>query len=432
LTPYVITRTTAGVDAFQADACALLSRWLGAPSGIPVPDTTTLDGRRVFFSQVHSDGFVAASHFPGHPTCAEVLRDRIFSVYPLPTTVALDSCTVMRQGQDRGHLSPAHHENIARTIFTMPHLQAALEGGGRISTFAEITGGLQFINKRLLTGGKSCRLLLWPDRPEWSAALSASCDDAHIPWMGASSGLHASDADHAREFSGLYKGGYENVIASFERSGAPRRLAPVNLRYHFRSGSAISSVRALEQLHAWCMRQPLHPVTAHDYVRMRRDADRAKIFPLAHGRWLVTGAGHVRTWRLPADGRVPDMRRSECVSGWKQEGAVLYVHTHGKQRAVIALTDNPASQADQLRLQESGADILFHELQSRKSVFEIRGWAETAVTFAGIRPGAGCRLSHSQNAGEHAADPGGTLSLKLAPHTTYTLEILPPAHAASL
>ncbi len=73
----------------QLDLPAFLAQWLGADRSLPVPDTTTREGRRVFYSHIDSTGFSTPSTLPGFPLCAEVMRDRILGRYLLPVTVSV-------------------------------------------------------------------------------------------------------------------------------------------------------------------------------------------------------------------------------------------------------------------------------------------------------------------------------------------------------
>jgi hypothetical protein len=97
---------------------------------LPVPDVTTLDGRRLFFSTVMSEGWLSlkpARSFGEEPQLgSEILRDRLIVPFPdLPVTVAVLI----------GDLDPALGGPLATTgglvaqaLFALPQVQIATTG----------------------------------------------------------------------------------------------------------------------------------------------------------------------------------------------------------------------------------------------------------------------------------------------------------------
>ena len=96
----------------------------------PIPDVTTANGRRIYFSTVSSDGWLAlrpARAFGEEPQLAsEILRDMLIAPFPdLPTTVA-----VLAGDLDPSLGGPLAQtgENVARDLFAMPQVQIASTG----------------------------------------------------------------------------------------------------------------------------------------------------------------------------------------------------------------------------------------------------------------------------------------------------------------
>ena len=126
LEPYVAFRAPRENQPLFVDPFKFLGRWLGAASLFPAPDTTTRDGRRLFFSHISGEGFTATAPFPGRPMCAEVVRDQILRQHPLPVTVSIDSAAKKDAPADKPDPeSSLRHENVARSILSMTHVQAA-------------------------------------------------------------------------------------------------------------------------------------------------------------------------------------------------------------------------------------------------------------------------------------------------------------------
>jgi hypothetical protein len=167
----------------QADLFAFTAEWLAKGGITPAPDTTTLDGRRVFFNAFSAEGFTMPSALPGFRLCAEVVRERILSRYFLPFTVAV--CEADLRGWRPGQKpeDAPHFEQLARAIFDMPHVAAAsysfsqptqwtqedkingpLNEHAKTNRFdmeREVAGSMSYIHSALLPAGKSVSLMLW-------------------------------------------------------------------------------------------------------------------------------------------------------------------------------------------------------------------------------------------------------------------------------
>src|SRR5207247_9397871 len=106
------------LDPFRFFAAALQV----APS--PVPDPAPLDGLRVFYSHIDGDGFGDMSVVEKGKRSAEIVRDRIVKVFPVPVT-----CSVI-EAEIRGRVVGQKPEDeqqlteIARSIFRLPNVQA--------------------------------------------------------------------------------------------------------------------------------------------------------------------------------------------------------------------------------------------------------------------------------------------------------------------
>lgn len=446
LDPCVVRAPFDGAAPLGLDAGAFFKQWLRG-AAFPALDVTTLDGRRVFHAELLGDGFASPSTLPGHPTCAEVMRDRILSRYPLPVTVAVSEKQLGGGELERDHDTLVRNENIARTLLAMPHVQAGVIGA------SEKEGGspVEQLGHRLLTKGKEFEIVLWTGakgigaeatklrRPARLVCGSEHPRGAHgasprtLLW---NDDLHviASQPDDlalTSRFEGPSHGGYSALIEHFQRTEAPRRTAPVEARFHFESAARLSSLRAVEDVLQWCLRQPLHPVTARQYSLMAADARSAKVFQLATDHWLITGAGECRTLRFDASAGVPDIGRSTGIAGWRREGSALYVHTLGAPRVELVMTGlERAPAAVRPWLVESSADLRFHQINRQRAVMDVHGWREAAVVFAGLPPHGHCRVSSRGKLRDEHADAAGRLSLKLPPRTTVSLDFCPTPDVA--
>lgn len=473
LDPYVAQRAGADSQQMLADPFRFLALWLGHAEEFPVPDTTTRDGLRVFFSQIDGTGFTDKSHLAGHPACAEVVQSRILKNIPLPVTVSLMEADTRAFRQGQNPRDRQRFENIARSIFSIAHVQAASHSFSNAGTELNVTGraametttvereiggSIDYINRWLLPATKRVEVMLWPDdcRPgdralEVCRTLGvenmnggrnvisslnpgiSGIAPRSMPWGGEIQIFSASPVAYAASgtISGHDLRGVADVFDGFARTENPRRLKPIDLHYDFRAAAQPASVGALEKICTWCAESPLHPVTVRDYARSVRDAARTKIYQAAPRSWIVVNAGDLRTLRVPASAGVPDLARSRGIAGWKTEGDVTYIHTTGRPCTELALTEPAVITPPRLRLVESGADLHFFEMNATRAVFEAGGWSATDVVFAGIPPGAMVDVKTNKQPGRIQADASGTLKLSLTPHSTVALSIPPLSYAAA-
>lgn len=95
-----------------------------ATDDLPKPDTTTLSGRRIYYSHVDGDGWRSLSLVPDYrekkKTVMEVLLREVFQKYPdLPVTVAPVAVDL-----DPSWFGTKENEIIAKEIFALPHVEA--------------------------------------------------------------------------------------------------------------------------------------------------------------------------------------------------------------------------------------------------------------------------------------------------------------------
>ncbi|WGH78732.1 polysaccharide deacetylase family protein [Jannaschia ovalis] len=98
-----------------------LGRW-------PVPDTTTLSGRRLYFSHIDGDGWNNVSEIPlpwdERPLSAEVINERILKAYPaFPVGVGLIGGDV-----DPTLGAPDAGARLARDAFALPNVEIGVHG----------------------------------------------------------------------------------------------------------------------------------------------------------------------------------------------------------------------------------------------------------------------------------------------------------------
>ena len=141
--------------------------------------------------------------------------------------------------------------------------------------------------------------------------------------------------------------GYERAIETFELTGAPRRLKPINIYYHAYSASKRASITALDKVYRWALAQPVNNLHASEYIRKVHDFNTLVVAragaggltgsPDAAAQWLVRGAGELRELRLPASLGHPVLDAASGLTGYNRANDQHYLHmARGEARVALA------------------------------------------------------------------------------------------------
>ncbi|MGH7367983.1 MAG: polysaccharide deacetylase family protein [Candidatus Rokuibacteriota bacterium] len=344
----------------------------------PRPDTTTQCGRRIFYSHIDGDGLRNRSEVRPGACSGQVILDEILARYPLPTSASV----VVAEVEPTLLGSPEFHE-LARAIYARPNVEAGshsythpLDWEKRTRSFAlpevpysvetETAGSIRYIEERLLPRGERVRLFQWPGSTRVSEAALAILAGLGVPNINGGDtmrdrrwpsytrvaplmrqvGRHwqtYTSASNENLYTNLWTGpfyGFRHVIETFENTERPRRVAPVNLYYHYYSGERVASLAALRHVYEWVMRQPLALLFTSEYLAIVEGFRTARIARGPEG-WRVWDHGALRTVRFDATRAAVDMARSQGVLGFVRHQGALYVHLAGPEPALVVLADRP-------------------------------------------------------------------------------------------
>lgn len=419
------------------DPFAFLQASLRLP-GMPMPDVTTENGRRLFFSHIDGDGFPSLAEFPGAPTAAEVLLDKVLLKYRIPTTVSVIEGEIAAGGL-HPKLSPRLEES-ARKMFRLPHVEIASHTyahpfrwdhsvrhgifkdgkeetyhldlpGYRFDLNREIVGSMDYIRQHLAPPDKPVRILLWSgDTAPGEEALKIASEAGFLNMNGGDTSISRSNPSltavgalgirkgeflqvyapitNENIYTNLWHGpfyGYERVVETFEMTELPRRLKPVDIYYHTYSASKPAALNALHKVFAWTERQALHPVFASEYITKVHD-----FHTLAIGRdddgWRIRGNGDLRTLRLPDDWR-PRLDGADGVAGFHKDGSGNYLHLTGAT-ARFALSGEAAGTPAAPYLLDANARIVSWESAAGHLRFALKGHQALDFRLANV---AGCQ-----------------------------------------
>ncbi len=402
------------------DPFAFIQQALALPP-LPVPDTTTASGRRLFFAHIDGDGFPSRSEFGDRRLAAEVLLDDVLKRYPVPHAMSVIEVETSAQGP-HGKES-ALMEDVARRMFELPHVEIAshsythpffwdsVERGeareaaqgyslapkGYVPSLQrEIIGSSDYIRSRLAPPGKPVGLMLWTgDAAPTEAALemadgagmlqmnggytvanrnypSLAAVSALGTWQGRRFHVHAPIMNE-NVYTNLWTGpyyGFERVIETFEYTAAPRRLKPINIYYHVYSASKRASLDALHKVYRHALSQAVHPVFPTEYVRIAMNFNDVVLArTLAGDRYLVRNASALRTLRAPSVLGYPDLASSAGVAGYRDGPEGRYIHLSGTE-AALQFAATPAALP---MLSESNASLVSWHRDGGHLRFDLRG-----------------------------------------------------------
>ena len=344
----------------------------------PRPDTTTQCGRRICYSHIDGDGLRNRSEVSPGASSGQVLLDEILSRYGLPTSVSV----VVAEVEPTLLGSPEFHE-LARAIFRLPNVEAGshsythpLDWEKRTRSFAlsgipysvetETAGSIRYIEERLLPPGKRVRLFQWSGSTRVSEDAIAILARLGVPNINGGDTMRDRDwpsytrvaplmrqvgrqwqtytsASNENLYTNLWTGpfyGYRHVVETFENTEKPRRVAPVNLYYHFYSAERVAALVSLRYVHEWVGRQPLARLFTSEYLAIVEGFRTARIARVAAG-WRVWEHGALRTVRFDDTRATVDLARSQGLLGYVHHQGALYVHLAGPEPALIVLGDRP-------------------------------------------------------------------------------------------
>lgn len=432
----------------------------------PVPDPATAAGLRIFFSHVDADGFSNLSQVTPGRLSSEIIRDEVFRKYPIPisSSVIVAEVAGLLKGQKPG--DDRRLMDVARGIYALPNIEPSshtyshpfywqeadrtasfydeqgLElktrnGRAGIDVEKEVAGSVAFIEEKLLPPGGRVRLIQWsgncrPGAAALKVARRLGIEDINggdtvasrqrpgiaqvspriMVWgdqFQVMAGIQ-NEMLYTHGFAGPVYGGYQNVIQTFELTGKPRRLKPVNVYYHFFSGDRVESLRAVQHVYEWCLQQPLHAVTASSYAAMVRDARTTRVWRAEAGEWRMENRGRLASFRLKDEGLTPDMNRCQGVLGYNRQDGFLYVATDGSGKTRLVMSRDPGPH---LALESSTAPISFDRLEAKEAAFEVKGWGPARVVLTGVPSAASATVVVNEKKGTAKFDSTGRLTLEL-------------------
>ncbi|SFZ97865.1 Extracellular Matrix protein PelA [hydrothermal vent metagenome] len=359
---------------------------------IPVLDPTTENGLRLLFTHIDGDAIMNRVEFDPTKFSGEVIYEDILTKYQIPHTVSIVGAEVLPDGK-YPELSD-ELVKVSKNIYDLKNVETATHTfshpfkWGRIKdgflsdryrmkvtnyTFSldyEIEGQLQYIEDNLSSAKtKQGNLVLWTGDclPQENVLaytakhniLNMNGGDTTItnksPWLyniapyGIRKGNYyqiytgaQNENIYTNEFLGPFWG-FKNVIQTFKLTNKPKRFKPIDIYYHFYSGSKTASLRALKIVFDWAMKEKTMPIYTSEFVPKVLAFYTASFSKTTKSSWLFKGMGELRNVRLPTSLGYPDINRSHNVLGYKKEKEKTYVSFGMKNETLLKLNKNESN-----------------------------------------------------------------------------------------
>jgi len=368
------------------DPFKLYTRALRLPM-IPALDPTTENGSRLLFSHIDGDGIMNRAEFDPEKFSGEVIYEKILKQYHIPHTVSIVGAEIFPNGiypelshtlQDISkHIYALKYVETATHTFSHPFKWGKLKNGQLSDMYSlkvphytfsldyEINGTLQFIENNLSSETtKQGNLLLWSGDclpGENVLAYTARNNIKNMnggdttitynrPWLYAISPYSIRKGHYYQVYTGAqnenvytneFRGpfwGFKNVIQTFELTNKPRRFKPIDIYYHFYSGSKMASSTALVSVFNWAMKQETMPVFTSEYIPKVLSFYDASFSRTAKNTWLFSGMDTLRNVRIDPSLGYPDMYKSRNILGYKKEQGRSYISFDGEGDRLLVLT----------------------------------------------------------------------------------------------
>ncbi|MBI5208774.1 MAG: hypothetical protein HY927_02225 [Elusimicrobia bacterium] len=413
--------------------------------GLPRPDVTTINGRRVYINHVDGDGFFNRSELDPKKWSGEVFLGEIVDKYPdTPFSVSM-----ITGYADLAGFNDASSWKLARDLLTRPNVEPASHGyahplvwnsgklalnipGYRMDAGREVAWSVAYLNERVLPKERPTRLFFWtgdclPSAQDVAVAEKAGLlhvngeggrFDGRYPsysylyplsrQVGAARQVYApasNEDSYTNHWTGPFFG-FREVVETFEKTGLPRRVKPVDVYVHLYGAEKYAALQAIHKVFEWARAKPLHPVWISRYIRSVQGFFTMRVRRLGEGRFRLEGGAPMRTIRFDAEKRSPDLASSKGVIGFKREGESLYVFLdEGEAREVVL-----SAQAPRLPyLAEANFEVSRWVRDGGGVRFFRQGWWKGECVLAGLAPARAYRVRSGPADLRLVSDAAGTL-----------------------
>jgi hypothetical protein len=161
--------------------------------------------------------------------------------------------------------------------------------------------------------------------------------------------------------------GFRRVIETFKFTEEPKRLKAMDIYYHLYSGSKVASLKALDEVYSWAVKQKTSKLYASEYIKKVKDFYHTALGEIKKGVYEIRNQGELRTIRF--DKRVKiDIKNSIGVAGFNYKKDSTYITLDKREKHIIKLT----SKAIYPYLIDSNGWVKRVEVKQKKYIFKLK------------------------------------------------------------
>jgi len=338
-------------------------------ANIPLPDTTTENGKRIAISHIDGDGFMEKNYIL-NKFASEVLYKKLFTKTTFPISASIIEAEIAPYG-----LYPQYSKQlikIAKKIYKLKNIEPAshafshpfkwdsknpprlkVKNYKNFSPQREILGSMKFI-KTLLPKNKKIDLMFWtgdclPNQKDLEICykhhlLNINGGDTTITnenkfiskimpiglWVGKYFQVYAPITNE-NIYTNLWKdkAGYIKVIQTMKLTNNPR-TKPIDIYYHFYSGSTTESLGALLYVYNWVKHQNIIPLFTSEYIKIALDFENTVVAKsIVDNSYIIKNKGNLKTLKIKGKYLV-DIKNSKNVIGFNYYDGYTYIHLNNK------------------------------------------------------------------------------------------------------
>jgi len=351
---------------------------------IPIPDTTTQNGKRLLFSHIDGDGIMNRVEWDPKLFSGDTIYSDILTQYNIPISVSVIGAEINKNGL-YPKLAPAL-QKIVKKMYALKNIEPATHTfthpffwnkiknddldpkyrlkpkGYKFSLDYEIRGMLEEINNNFLPKTKypKAKTVFWSGDciptenilhyVYKNKILNINGGDTYIsnmhPWLSyiAPMGLERggyyqiytgeqNENIYTNEWLGPYWG-FKKVIQTFKLTDKPKRLKPIDIYYHLYSGSKRASLNALKYVYNWAIAQEVNPIFTSEYIPKVMDYYTASIAKITNDSYYVAGMNSLKTLRFDTL-KFKEIQLNNNIAGYRKITQGNYLHIGTKKEVLI-------------------------------------------------------------------------------------------------
>jgi len=337
----------------------------------PLPDFTTENGSRIWYSHIDGDGFVNRNPI-NNKFATEMLYEKIFKKYNLPFSESIIIAEVSPKGPYPKESKKAL--KLVKKIFKLRNLEPAVHAyshpfnwrkkpiphlpvkGYKFSSYQEVVGSTKILSKWIK---KKVNLLFWtgecnPTEKVLGLAykhhiLSINGEDTFITydkkfldniaplgmWVGKYFQVNAQIANE-NIFTDLWKNklGYVKAIQTIKLTENPRRLKPINIYFHNYSGAYPQSLWALKKVIDYSISKRVVPMFTSSFIKIALDFENSILLKDLEGKFYFINNGNLRTLKIKGKKEI-NIKKSKGVVGFNYEKGYTYISLDNSKKHKI-------------------------------------------------------------------------------------------------